>query len=209
MLNKFKQLFKNEKGFTLVEILVVIVIIGILFVLLLPRLDFANDKARQSGVKKDFHEFQTAAEGYLKETAGQNLTQDGLNQYLDNGLQVPKVVGTSDKIIAVNATTALSANSNAKDPWGIQYKVEIQKPTATTAQIVYYSFGKTGSGIDYIGATYYKQGTVESCVARFGSTQDLALSSLSVSSARPGINTPTTANPTVNGAANNCGGVIS
>ncbi|PDZ97078.1 hypothetical protein CON36_19620 [Bacillus cereus] len=203
MLNKFKQLFKNQKGFTLVEILVVIVIIGILFVLLLPRLDFANDKARQSGVKKDFREFQTAAEGYLKESAGQNLTQDGLNQYLDKGVQVP----TSSTAIATGAA-AVSVASSGKDPWGTQYKIEIQKPTATTAQIIYYSYGKTGSGIDYIGATYYKQGTVDSCVARFGSTQDLALSSLSIAAARTGL-TGANANPTINGAANNCGGVIS
>ncbi|MCU7668044.1 prepilin-type N-terminal cleavage/methylation domain-containing protein [Bacillus thuringiensis] len=200
MLNKFKQLFKDQKGFTLVEILVVIVIIGILFVLLLPRLDFANDKARQSGVKTDIRSFQTAAEGYLKESAGQNLSQDGLNQYLDKALQIP----TSTTPIG---SPGVSVNSNGKDPWGTQYKVEILKAAPTTAQIIYYSYGKTGSGVDFIGATYYKQGTVDSCVARFGSTQDLALSSLSIASPRTGL-TAANANPTVNGAANNCGGNI-
>lgn len=200
MLNKFKQSFKNQKGFTLVEILVVIVIIGILFVLLLPRLDFANDKARQSGVKTDLRGFQTAAEGYLKETAGQNLTQEGLNQYLDKALQIP----TSQTVIG---STVASVNSNKKDPWGTVYKVEIQKPSPTTAQIVYYSNGKTGSGIDFLGATYYRQGLIESCIARFGSTQDLALPSLQANvAARANLNP---VNPQVNGVANNCGGVIS
>ena len=53
MLNKFKNMFKNQQGFTLVEILVVIVIIGILFTVILPRIDFASDRARQTGVKTD------------------------------------------------------------------------------------------------------------------------------------------------------------
>ncbi|MGX5609639.1 prepilin-type N-terminal cleavage/methylation domain-containing protein [Bacillus cereus] len=206
MLNKFKQLFKNQKGFTLVEILVVIVIIGILFVLLLPRLDFANDKARQSGVKNDFHEFQTAAEGYLKETAGQNLSQDGLNTYLDKALQLP-TNATSGNTLSVGAA-AVIANSAEKDPWGTAYSIEMRKPTATTASIIYKSTGKTGTtDVDFVGATYYKQGIIESCTGKFGGSQDVALPSLETSVAAPVA--PVTANPKINGVVNDCGGAIS
>ncbi|GAB6447479.1 hypothetical protein bcgnr5369_15130 [Bacillus cereus] len=200
MLNKFKQLFKNQKGFTLVEILVVIVIIGILFVLLLPRLDFANDKARQSGVKTDLRAFQTAAEGYLKETAGQNISQDGLNTYLDKALQIPKT-GTSGNSLVVAAAAAV-ANSAEKDPWGTAYVVEMRKPTATTAQVVIKSAGKKANTAlpEFFGATYYKDGVVESCTAKFFGSQDILLPTLAAS---------ITAGPTNGDPNNKCGGDIS
>lgn len=56
---------QNKKAFTLVELLIVITIIGILFVVLISRVDFARDKAKTTGVNTDFREyelaFQTAA----------------------------------------------------------------------------------------------------------------------------------------------------
>lgn len=198
MLNKFKQLFKNQKGFTLVEILVVIVIIGILFVLLLPRLDFANDKARQSGVKSDLRAFQTAAEGYLKETAGQNISQTGLNTYLDKALQNPTATNTP---IATTAA-AVAGDSSEKDPWGTAYKIEMRKPTATTAQIVIKVAGKkaTIGTPEFYGATYYKDGVVESCTNKFGGNQDILLPSIVIGTTPPGVSATDT---------NKCGGDVS
>jgi len=194
MLNKFKNMFKNQKGFTLVEILVVIVIIGILFTVILPRIDFASDRARQTGVKTDFKAFQTAAEGYFRETAGQGLTTTGVNTYLDKALQIS---GTATTV----ATAAVAANptfidSNKEDPWGTKYKFFIAKPSAQSAQIIIKSTGKTG-GNDYYSATYYSKGTIESCTANFGGTQDIKLSSISIATTPPG------------GDSSNCGGNIS
>ncbi|MEJ1518115.1 prepilin-type N-terminal cleavage/methylation domain-containing protein [Bacillus cereus] len=194
MLNKFKQSFKNQKGFTLVEILVVIVIIGILFVLLLPRLDFANDKARQSGVKTDLRAFQTAAEGYLKETAGQNISQSGLNTYLDKALQNPTASTT------VISTAVVAGDSSEKDPWGTAYKIEMKKPSTTTAQVIIKSAGKKANiaAPEYFGATYYKDGVVESCTAKFGGSQDILLQSIVIATG------PTNGDPN-----NKCGGDVS
>ena len=49
-----RNLLKRKKqGFTLVEILVVIVVIGLLFMFFVPRIDFVGDKARETGVKSD------------------------------------------------------------------------------------------------------------------------------------------------------------
>ncbi len=39
-----KKNLPNRSGFTLVEILIVVAVIGILFVTLVPRIDFAGDK---------------------------------------------------------------------------------------------------------------------------------------------------------------------
>lgn len=92
---------QKKRAFTLVEILIVVAVIGILFVTLVPRIDFAGDKARETGVKTDFRSFELAAEQLLRENAGigefcdasgnANITKlagdNGINLYLDKALQ--------------------------------------------------------------------------------------------------------------------------
>ena len=66
---KFKY---NRKAFTLVELLIVIAIIGILFVVLVSKVDFATDKANTTGVQTDFRSFQVAFETVSRENSGFN-----------------------------------------------------------------------------------------------------------------------------------------
>ena len=65
-----KKAKQRKRAFTLVEILIVVAVIGILFVTLVPRIDFAGDKARETGIKTDFRAFELAAEQILREKAG-------------------------------------------------------------------------------------------------------------------------------------------
>ena len=65
-----KRLFKNKRAFTLIELLIVIAIIGILFVVLISRVDFATDKAKATGVQTDFRAYQMAFEIVSKEYGG-------------------------------------------------------------------------------------------------------------------------------------------
>ena len=62
----------NRKAFTLVELLIVIAIIGILFVVLVSKVDFATDKAKTTGVQTDFRSFQVAFETVSRENSGFN-----------------------------------------------------------------------------------------------------------------------------------------
>ena len=62
----------NKKAFTLIELLIVIAIIGILFIVLVSKVDFATDKAKATGVQTDFRSFQVALEMVAKENAGFN-----------------------------------------------------------------------------------------------------------------------------------------
>jgi prepilin-type N-terminal cleavage/methylation domain-containing protein len=62
----------NKKAFTLIELLIVIAIIGILFIVLVSKVDFATDKAKATGVQTDFRSFQVAMEMVAKENAGFN-----------------------------------------------------------------------------------------------------------------------------------------
>ena len=65
-----KHQFKNKKAFTLIELLIVIAIIGILFIVLISKVDFATDKAKATGVQTDFRSFQVAIESVALENAG-------------------------------------------------------------------------------------------------------------------------------------------
>lgn len=65
-LSKLKGLKNKKDGFTLIELLVVIIIIGILFVVLIPRLNFATDAAKLTGVKTDFHSMKLTMEQIVR-----------------------------------------------------------------------------------------------------------------------------------------------
>jgi prepilin-type N-terminal cleavage/methylation domain-containing protein len=83
----------NKKAFTLIELLIVIAIIGILFIVLVSKVDFATDKAKASGVQTDFRSFQVAFEQVAKENAGfttfgwdtGDLNADGIRNSFDEG----------------------------------------------------------------------------------------------------------------------------
>ena len=69
---KNKSFNTKRKAFTLIELLIVIAIIGILFIVLVSKVDFATDKAKATGVQTDFRSFQLAFEQVAKENAGFN-----------------------------------------------------------------------------------------------------------------------------------------
>ena len=69
---KNKSFLIKRKAFTLIELLIVIAIIGILFIVLVSKVDFATDKAKATGVQTDFRSFQLAFEQVAKENSGFN-----------------------------------------------------------------------------------------------------------------------------------------
>ncbi|MFH1386826.1 MAG: prepilin-type N-terminal cleavage/methylation domain-containing protein [bacterium] len=87
-----------KKGFTLVEILVVIGIIGLLSVFLVPNLLGARDRAKEAAVKGVMHTVQLAVEAYQMENdvypLGNNIALESLcRNYLMSGgymADVPK-----------------------------------------------------------------------------------------------------------------------
>lgn len=136
--NDGKKANQKKRAFTLVEILIVVAVIGILFVTLVPRIDFAGDKARETGVKTDFRSFELAAEQILRENAGlgdfdtvAELTgPNGINLYLDKAIQF-KTDGDCYK----------------QDQWNQPYTIQVVKPTGTginpnNGAIIFISNGK-------------------------------------------------------------------
>ena len=64
------------KAFTLIELLIVIVIIGILATALIPRIKGMQDKARYMRVEKDFQDLKTVifmAQSNTQQTLGQMM----------------------------------------------------------------------------------------------------------------------------------------
>lgn len=68
--------FHNRKGFTLIELMIVVVIIGILAALAIPRFMKATSKAKQSEAKQLLKQIYTMEHTY----------RQGNNTYGDNGL---------------------------------------------------------------------------------------------------------------------------
>lgn len=161
MLKKF---FKNEKGFTLVEILVVIVIIGILFAIVLPKVGGFNLKAQETTLRNDFRIFQTSIENYVTDTSGNGMSVAGLNDNLDKALQVVDKTGDIE-------TTTYTLKDKA-DPWGAKYQVRIRNLASNTGQITIEAVGKNPER-KYLYTTYYRNGEVDSCTLGLAKSEDL------------------------------------
>ena len=62
--------YRNRKGFTLIELMIVVVIIGILAALAIPRFQNATVKAKESEAKTILKQIYTFQNIYLRETGG-------------------------------------------------------------------------------------------------------------------------------------------
>ena len=115
---------KRKTGFTLVEILVVILIIGLLFVFLVPKIDSSTDKARETGIKTDMRSYQTAFEAVAREHGGL-----GANAIKDEAKAIQLINGYLDPALKIGAATAAANCADTEtgydvakqDPWNNEY----------------------------------------------------------------------------------------
>ncbi len=102
---------RNQKGFTLVELLIVMVIIGMLAALVFPRLIPKVGKGRQSAAKAQIELLGQALDQFRLDTGKYPTTSEGLNALLVNP-GIPNWDGPYLKKALPN------------DPWGRPYHFE-------------------------------------------------------------------------------------
>ena len=86
-MNQIKKILKNEKGFTLVELVIVVLILGILVAIAVPRFVSATDNAKEQARKATARTIMSAivmAQAANPDTEAKNITQDLVNEYLEN-----------------------------------------------------------------------------------------------------------------------------
>jgi len=103
------KLRRDEAGFTLIELMVVIVIIGMLAAIVVPKFMGASEKAAQTAARAQISSFKTALQLYKLDNVRYPTTAEGLDALIKN---------SAGKNYLSDVETV------PKDPWGgvYQYK---------------------------------------------------------------------------------------
>jgi general secretion pathway protein G len=132
------QMLKN-KGFTLIEIMIVLVIMGILAALVVPKLMGRADDARISQAKLDIDTMVNALKLYKLDNMRYPTTEQGLQALIKRPTTGPAANGwKSDGYIS----------KLPKDPWGNEY--QYMSP-GLKAEIEIFTYGQDGQpgGVGY------------------------------------------------------------
>lgn len=112
-----KKLLRAKEGFTLIELMIVIAVIGILAAVLIPYTFRAQDRARETGVQNAARAIQT-----------------GLEMYASNRTSAPWYPTTSEQITNTTGNALAALVSPApKNPFnGLGYLTDVAGGTNTT-----------------------------------------------------------------------------
>ena len=130
----------RERGFTLIEIMVVIVILGVLAALVVPRVLERPDEARAVAAKSDIAAIIAALKLYRLDNQRYPTTEQGLNALVEKPTDPP---------VPPNWKPGGYLEKLPRDPWGTPY--QYLNP-GLKGEIDVYSFGADhqpgGSGAD-------------------------------------------------------------
>ena len=124
-----------EAGFTLIEIMVVIAIIGILATLIVPNIMGRPDEARATAAKHDVGTINQALKLYRLDIGRYPTTEQGLKALVERPTSEP---------IPQNWKTGGYLSSVPKDPWGNPYQYSNPGTRGEIDVISYGADGKLG-----------------------------------------------------------------
>ena len=108
------QRINNRNGFTLIEIMVVIVILGLLAALVGPKLMGRTDDAKVTDARVQIKNIETALKLYKLDTGSYPATEQGLSALVEK-----PTVGVIPKTYKEGGY--LESKKVPKDPWGNDY----------------------------------------------------------------------------------------
>lgn len=132
----YKIKLKNASGFTLIEIMVVVVILGILAALIVPRIVDRPEQARIVKAKNDVQAIQSALDLYKLDNTFYPSTNQGLIALVTRPLSSPKPMSWKDGGYLQRLPV---------DPWGRAYQYlnpGIHNPNGVDV----FSYGPSGQG---------------------------------------------------------------
>ena len=123
--------FPASRGFTLIEILVVVVILGILAAIVVPRVMERPGEARVTRAKQDIAGIVTALSMYKLDNFSYPSTEQGLDALVSKPSGQPEAAAWKGPYL----------DRAPKDPWGRPY--QYQRP-GQHGEVDVYSFGADG-----------------------------------------------------------------
>src|SRR5262249_9585311 len=105
--------FTNQDGFTLIEIMVVILILGLLATLVVQNLRGATDKAKRVKAEADISAIKTGLDRYYLASGSYPTTEQGLQALVS----APQTGGR----VPANYESGGYLQGIPKDPWGNEY----------------------------------------------------------------------------------------
>lgn len=127
------QHYKQQQGFTLIEVMVVVVILGILAAVVVPRIMDNPDKARITKAKQDIRALESALNLYRLDNFKYPTTDQGLEALVTP----PTDVGATG-----NYKQGGYIRKLPKDPWGSAY---LYLSPGEHSEIDIYSLGADGA----------------------------------------------------------------
>ena len=149
VISNYKRIYNKKKAFTLIELLIVIAIIGILFIVLVSKVDFATDKAKATGVQTDFRSFQMAFDQVSRENSG--FAMFGWDTG-DNGRNV-----SAGATVSINGNSYVYTNANIDKGDRIRNSYDVGDANLNGKQDVNGKDGYTGTTEVFTGRKIYTE----------------------------------------------------
>lgn len=136
------RLSRNEHGFTLTELMVVVIIIGILAAIAVPAMSSQQNKAKTKRTVSELKSMKTIIDIYMADSV------------INAGGYAPKSADTTNAGDIKKVLSDGGFNTANTDPWGTKYHYQAHKNgTGTTYYLYSYGPDKTANTPDDISVT--------------------------------------------------------